>query len=223
MKLAEHVKIIEWITKGANLYASQPRFIFVVVICALTVSALTVGAMIGPMFGGVFLVLLQLIRRNSQNISNLMNTQTELPNIGDVFQGVEFFRPTMFVYVPLLLFSFITTVICMQIPWVGSIIAVTLFLLLGTFLMFVIPFIVDQNLPPFRAIFKSVKAVQTGGVEFLLFFAAVTFVSCLTTIFIWVGAVLGYSLFILCSPIFLIAAPLYFCSIAVAYEDLFFE
>ena len=96
MEWAAHVRVIEWITRGCNLYSRNFVLILVGVICALTASIITVGALLGPMIGGIFIVLLKIIRRNEQNIKNLLVTQSEMPIPGDVFQGLEFFKPTMF-------------------------------------------------------------------------------------------------------------------------------
>ena len=223
MESAAHVRVIEWINRGCNLYSRNFVLILVGVICAMTASIITAGALLGPMLGGIFLVLLKIIRRNEQNIKNLLATQSEMPIPADVFQGLEYFKPTMFVYVPLWLLCISLKFFLSQIPWVGWIISNVIIIILGTFTMFVIPFIVDQGLPPLRAIARNIRAVRTAGIEFVVFFFVVSMISSMTLILLWVGIIFGSVIFMIFSPVFLVSVPIYFCSVAVAYEDLFFE
>lgn len=223
MEVSQHVGIIKWIKGGVSLYASSPVLIFLVVVCALTASVITLGVLLGPMLAGVYLVLFRLIQRKEERISNLTILQEEEYPLtgGDVFQGFEYCKQTMLVCVPLIIFFAIAGIVCSRGAWLGFIVLLMLTVIVGSLSLFVIPLMVEKNLMASQALLRSANLVLSSGFSLVVLYLVVSFVSVLTLVFIWTGIIFGRAILLMVSPIFLVTVPVYFCVVAVAYNDLY--
>ena len=190
------VKINEWLLEGFHLY--KDHFGVLLAASALTVvlSTITAGILAGPLMAGMAMMALKLYDRKEGIVT-----------AGNVFQGFQFFLPTLLFFVVWYYGAGVVSVAANFAPFLGQL--VTLVLMFGVFslTMFGLFLIVDEKRGFWPASLGSIQAVMANLWPFIGF-GALTLV---------VGSV-G---FVLCGIGLILTLPLQFCILAVAYREIF--
>ncbi len=186
----------DWIKEGFNLYKDNLGMLVIAFLIALILSICTAGILFGPMSAGMIVIVMKLLKKEQR-----------LPNIGDVFQGFQFFLPSFLFMLIWGVISAIIVMILVFIPCVGPLLNLAFVLLLGTSLMFALFLIVDQKMDFWTASKTSFAMVQPSFFPFLgLFF---------------VTGILGQIGSIACGVGIVLTMPLYYTILGVAYRDVF--
>ncbi len=189
-------KFGDWIKEGFDLYKNNLGMLVVAFLIALILSIVTGGILLGPMSAGLIVIVLKLIRE-----------EPPPPEIGEVFNGFQFFLPSFLFVLVWGLLSAIIIMILMVIPCVGPLLNLAFFLLVGTNLMFALFLIVDQKMDFWTASKTSFTLVQPSFFPFLgLFFVA---------------GILGQIGSVACGVGIVLTMPLYYTILGVAYRDVF--
>lgn len=213
MELSPNVRVWGWVKKGCLLYLKNPLLVLGSALCAAAVSTATLGLLAGPMVGGVVLVLLRIRRANavqesdSSSYEEIAQRDFDKPNLGDVFRGLDFLRPTLQFSVPmslLMLFSFLAL---RYLGIIGLVIWVILAFLVSLVTVFVVPLIVDQGKDLFQALELSVRTVFASPVDFSLFWLLNVVIALAGALLFFVG--------------FIFTMPIVFCTVVASYEDIF--
>jgi hypothetical protein len=189
------VDIAGWIKEGFNLYKDNFLIVFVTSLIAGVLGSISVGILAGPLFVGLFGIVLRL-RRNTE----------PKPEIQDVFKGFELFLPSFLFVLVWVIINAVGQSLLGMLP-LGNFISSCFGLFLGALLMFGFPLIADQKLDFWPASQKSIDTVKPKLVEFLIFSVALSFLAGIGVLILGVG-------------IFL-TMPLYPCAISVAYDSVF--
>lgn len=191
-----NVKFGEWIEAAFALYKDNLLVLILASLIAVILSGVTVGILAGPMFAGLFMITLDLYDKKDPK-----------PEVGDLFKGFERFLDA-FLYI--LVWGAITLTISFVLsllPCIGSIISIGVSIIIGTFVMFGLPLIVDRKMNFWDASMASINLVKLNLLPFAGLFI--------------VAKVLGAVGMIACGIGLIITLPITFCIFTVAYRELF--
>ena len=190
------VRFGKWIEAGFNLYKNNFSPLVLAAIIALVLSTVTVGLLAGPMIAGLFIMTLQLLRK-----------EVPRPGAGRVFRGFDYFlNAFLFVAVwgiAILIGSFILALF----PVIGQLLSLFFLYAAQAFLMFGMFLIVDKELNFLPASRESIQTVKTN---FWPFFGLSTIAGIIGSIG---AAAFGIGI--------VLTIPIQVCILAVAYQEIF--
>jgi hypothetical protein len=197
------VDVADWLSKGWQIYRSEAGTFSVSFLVMVLVSVVSLGLLAGPLTAGFFRMVFKKMRG-------------ELPQVGDIFKGMDRFWPTVFAWV-------IEIIILGTVggpSWAiefdsGSfsspfltILSLILTPLVWAVYTFVYPLILERRR-------DTAQALEEAG-RLVFSHRAVSF---------WVAGLIMWFVFIagffLCGVGGLVTAPLVFCAMAVAYCQFF--
>ena len=189
-------KFGDWIKEGFDLYKDNLGVLIVASLIAVLLSGVTCGILLGPMAAGLILMVLRF-----------KDGEQPAPTVGDLFNGFRFFLQSFLFFLVWGLLLVIATLILMWIPCIGQLAIVCLYLAAGTFLMFALFLIVDDDMDFWTASMTSFTKAKEAFFPFLG----------LTV----VAGILGQIGGIICGIGVFITIPLYYTILGVTYRDVF--
>jgi len=189
-------KITKWLKEAFELYKENFVLIFATTAISMALSFIGAFVLAGPLFVGLFLILLRLIDKSEPT-----------PTIQDLFKGFELFLPALIFVIVWGLANYLGSSITSAIPGIGGLLSFLFSAVLTAGIMFGIPLIADKKLDFIEASKQSFETVKPD----IALYAIFSFVISLITIS-------GVFLFIV--GIFF-TIPFNACAIAVAYRDVF--
>ena len=190
------VRFGKWIEAGFNLYKNNFSPLVLAAIIALVLSTVTVGLLAGPMIAGLFIMTLQLLRK-----------EVPRPGAGRVFRGFDYFlNAFLFVAVwgiAILIGSFILALF----PVIGQLLSLFFLYAAQAFLMFGMFLIVDKELNFLPASRESIQTVKTNFWPFFGLSAIAGIIGSIGAVAFGIGIVL--------------TIPIQVCILTVAYQEIF--
>lgn len=192
--MTREVKFGDWLNQAFELYKANFGVLVLTSLLAGLISSVTVGILMAPMMAGMVLIVLRLLRG-----------QTPKPDVSTLFEGFNHFLPALLLFVVWGVLIFGGTLLIGWIPCIGRVLPAVAGLVLGALLMFALFLIVDRGMDFWPASMASIAAVKPAF-----------------------GPLLGYSIVIsllgqigvlACGIGLIFTLPIYFCGLAVAYEQ----
>lgn len=183
------------LNRAFDFYKTNISTLLITCLLGGIISNISGGILAGPMCAGVFLVTL-----------GLLDKKTPAPVIGDLFNGFNYFVPTLVLFVLLSVVMMISAGFFFFCPLIGFPVGLALGLGAPAVVMFAPLLIVDRNMEVIPAIQASIELVKTNFWVFL-------------GLFIVASVVASLGVF-LCGMGLLLTAPMMPCMLAVAFRDL---
>lgn len=184
--------------KGLNLYKENFMIVFPATALAMVVGGVTCGICSGPMFCGVFAIILALLRGKDPK-----------PAFGDVFNGFSRFLPAFLAVLVTVVVMSVATTILMVVPILGKIAAFLINIcVVPTVLAWALLLVTDQDATFGEAITTPFKLFQDKR------FWPVALVVTVASLIGGLGA-------IACGVGVFLTMPLAYCIIAAAYEEVY--
>ena len=183
-----------WINKGFTMYKENAVALIVAGLIAGLLIGVTFGILAGPMIAGLTLMTIRIY-------------DGEKVEIGDVFQGFQFFLPS---FLFILVWGFIILLAALlleMIPILGILAGNIPGLVFGTLLIFAMPMIVDKKMDFWAASMASIDKVKP------LFWP-------LLGLYV-VGQLIGSAGLILCFIGVILTMPISYCIFTAAYRNFF--
>ncbi len=165
------VDIGGWITESWELYKANFGLVCVATLIAGLLGGFTCGVLMGPLWAGLAMILLRLLRKESP-----------APQIGDVFKGFDFFLQALLLVVVL----GVAGAVVSSVPLVGMV-APTLLAPLVMFSMFLI---IDKKLEFWPAIKTSFEKAKTEYVSLLVLSLVAGLISAAGLLLCGIGVIL---------------------------------
>jgi hypothetical protein len=189
-------KIGDWIKEGFDIYKNNLALLILSSLIAFLLTCATLGILGGPMYAGLIGIILKL-RDGDQPI----------PEVGDVFQGFQFFLPSFLFGIVWGASLAVVCVILTFIPCIGQLLSVCLGLAAGAFLMFGLFLIVDRRMDFWTASMASIEKVKPTFFPYLGLAVVAGIIGNIGALACGIGAS--------------VTMPIYFATIAVAYREVF--
>ena len=184
--------------KGLNLYKENFMIVFPATALAMVVGGVTCGICTGPMFCGVFAIILALLRGKDPK-----------PAFGDVFNGFSRFLPAFLAMLVTTVVISVATTVLMVVPILGWIAAFLINMcVVPTVVVWALLLVTDQDATFGEAITTPFKLLQDKR-----FWPVVL-------VLIVAGLIGGLGV-IACGAGIFISMPLACCIIAAAYEEVY--
>ncbi|MCE9613000.1 MAG: hypothetical protein K8T26_01905 [Lentisphaerae bacterium] len=191
--MSVQVDIGGWLTKGLDLYKRNFGLLVVASLLAMLLSAVTFGILAGPMFAGLILIALRLLRGAEPK-----------PAVGTLFEGFNHFAQSFLFMLVWGLICIVAGTVLSLIPCIGQAVLIVGSLALSTLLMFAMFLIVDRGMAFWPASMASLEAVKPAFWPLLGFSVIAQIVSQLGAIACGIGIVF--------------TLPIGVCAMAIAYE-----
>ena len=173
------------IQESLDLYTKNFTTLFVAGLVATLLSAVTLGILAGPLFGGFIILCLKLLKG-------------EPGEFNEIFAHFDKFGPTFIIF----LLSLVFYIICM-IPVLGWLVGIVLGPVVAFIYAFAITLIIQQDLQPMDAVKKGLEFFQTNTVMNWVYVLVISIlggigaIACgigiiLTLPFTWIGLALAY-------------------------------
>jgi hypothetical protein len=189
-----NVKFSEWMDQGLALYKVNFGVLVVGTLLTFLIGAFTMGILAGPMYAGMALIVLRLVRG-------------EKVEVGDVFKGFEYFLQTFLLFIVLSAVMFGVGLLLNAIFCVGQILNLAISLLITSFVILATMLIVDQKLDFWPACMKVFEVIKRNPGPVLGFMAIAGAISLVGAMACFVGVFFTW--------------PLALCMLAVAYQHIF--
>ncbi len=186
---------VTWLKSGLNLYKENFALLVVSTLICLVVTMCSFTLLAGPMFAGLYLVLLRLTRKED-GIA---------PAISDVFSGFGYFVETFVFWLICLVANLVASWFFGSIPWIGGMLGFAFQLCLNAVAMFGLLLIVDKKQQPVAALTEGFYALKRNPALMILF-SLIAGLAGAGGALVVVGIIL--------------TAPIYFASVVVAYRSL---
>ena len=190
------VKFGEWIERGFNLYKQNFVLLFLVALIGGILSAASLLILSGPMMAGTILICLKL-----------HDGEAPRPEVGSLFRGFDFFLQSTLFIGGWSLALFVVQGVLFVVPCVGQIAGLCLAVAAWTFLMFGLFLIADRKMDFWPASVESFNVVKTNFWPFLGLSLIVSIIGSLGAILCGIGLAL--------------TLPVYYCTMTVAYREVF--
>lgn len=190
------VKFGEWIQAGFNLYKENFVVLAVANLIAVILSAVTLGILAGPLLGGLVMIALGFLDKKEPK-----------PEIGDLFNGFQYFLDTFLFVVIWGAISVAATLLLNLIPCAGQILSLFVSIVISTLIMFGLYLIVDRKMGFWPASLASINLVKNNFFPFAGLMIVTGF--------------LGYVGALACGIGIIVTLPVATCILAVAYRDIF--
>lgn len=164
----DKVDIGGWVSESWELYKANFGLLFVATLVAGLLGAFTCGILAGPLWAGLTLIILRLLRKEQPG-----------PQIGDVFKGFDFFLQALL----LALVVGFGLGLASWIPLVGMVAPI----LLMPLVMFSICLLVDKKMEFWPAIQASYEKAKGEYVSLLVLWLLASVISSLGAILCGVG------------------------------------
>ena len=132
------------IQESLDLYMKNFATLFVAGLVATLLSAVTLGILAGPLFGGFIILCLKLLKG-------------EPGEFNEIFAHFDKFGPTFIVFLLYLVFA----IICM-IPVLGWLVGIVLGPVVAFIFIFAVTLIIEKDMLPIDAIKKGLALFQTN-------------------------------------------------------------
>ena len=169
--MASKVDIGGWMTEAWEVYKANFGLLCVATLLAGLLGGFTCGVLMGPMWAGLAMILLRLLRR-----------EQPVPQIGDLFKGFDFFLQALLLVVVI----GVAGAVVSFVPVVGAV-APTLLAPLVMFAMFLI---VDRKLEFWPAIQASFEKAKQEYVSLLVLSLVAGLISAAGMILCGIGVIL---------------------------------
>ncbi|MCD6294687.1 MAG: hypothetical protein J7M20_07135 [Deltaproteobacteria bacterium] len=190
------VKFGEWIEEGFNLYKENFGILVLVSLIAVIVSAITVGALAGPMAAGVLLIVFQLQDRKEPK-----------PEVGTLLKGFDFFLNSFLFFVVWGIAIFLVSLVLGLVPCIGQVASLFVIFVAHALLMFGMFLIVDRNMEFWPASVESFNMVKRNFWPFLGFSIVSNLIGSIGAVACGIGVVF--------------TLPIQVCILMVAYREIF--
>ncbi|MFZ2632202.1 MAG: hypothetical protein WA081_11850 [Desulfosalsimonadaceae bacterium] len=190
------VKFGEWIERGFNLYKQNFVLLFLVALIGGILSAASLLILSGPMMAGTIMICLKLY-----------DGETPRPEIGTLFRGFDVFLQSVLFLLVWGIGLFVVQGVLLVVPCIGQLAGLCLAVAAWTFLMFGMFLIADRKMDFWPASVESFNVVKTNFWPFLG-------LSLIASIIGSLGA-------ILCGIGLALTLPVYYCTMTVAYREVF--
>jgi hypothetical protein len=187
-----------WIQKAFDLYKANFVTLFVVSLVAGVLSSVTVGILSGPLFAGVCLISLGLLRKCEP-----------VPQIGDMFKGFEVFLPSFLLVLVWVAISLGASLFLAFIPLLGQLATMVVSIFVNTVVGFGIILIIDRKMDFWPASMAVIEKIKAQPLNFMLISL--------------IASLIGSAGLLLCCVGILVTAPMHMLILCAAYEDLFGE
>lgn len=184
--------ILQSLRRIYEVYSRNFLVVFLATLLTILLSVLTFGILAGPLFGGLILICLKLLRE-------------EKADYKEIFKHFDNFLPTLILIILAGLAGFLISIIG-SIPMIGWIFSLVVNPALFLITSMALAFVVDQNSSPVEALTKSVKSFITNPTIVWLYSLVIGVLSS-------IGALLFYFPVVFTAPIGVIGA-------ALAYREL---
>lgn len=165
------VDIGGWITEAWELYKANFGLLCVATLIAAVLGSFTCGVLMGPLWAGLALILLRLMRK-----------EQPLPQIGDVFKGFDLFLQSLLLVVVI----GVAFLVVGSVPVVGAVGPT----LLSPLVMFSMFLLVDKKLEFWPAIQASYEKAKSEYVSLLVLSLVAGLISAAGLILCGIGVIL---------------------------------
>lgn len=191
-----NIKFGEWIEAAFTLYRDNFLVLLLASLIAIVLTGVSVLILAGPMFAGLFIITLELLDKKDPK-----------PEIGDVFKGFQYFLDAFLYVLVWGAISLTVSFILSLIHCAGNILSIAVSIVIGTFIMFGLPLIVDRKMNFWDASMASINLVKLNFLPFAGLFIIAKVFGAIGMIACFIGVVF--------------TVPIAFCILAVAYRNLF--
>ena len=190
------IKINEWLVEGVELYKNHMGFLTLVALIVIVFSIVSIGILAGPLTAGLIFIILDFYDGNKEN-----------PPLGAVFRGFSKFGPTLVYSVFWGVVIAAGSYLLRQVPFLGQLLSLAYFLLLGSLLIFGLFLVADRGESFWAASMASAAKVRSGSWAFVGFGAMTLVIGTIGVFLCGFGAI--FSL------------PIMICILAVSYREVF--
>jgi hypothetical protein len=189
------VKFGEWIEQGFNLYKENLAVLILSGLVVTLLGGITMGILAGPLTVGMILICLALVDKKEPK-----------PEVGDVFNGFQYFLNSFLFVLVWGLISFAVIMLLNLIPCLGQIASFIVSLAISALIMFGLFLIADKNMDFWPASKESIEMIKP------CFWPMMGLVI--------LASVIGSIGLVLCGIGIIVTMPITYCILAVAYRDI---